>query len=121
MAGPPTPLAPWSTLTLAEDPACRADTGGFRGIVQTMSSWVRIRVGGVSPDPTGAMFARVRWSKARVCLEAIEVQSSPQVGLRDTIDSWLVARFAGPLLAGLVGVTLGGEIRQPLQCTLTPP
>lgn len=121
MVGPPTPLAPWSTLTPAEDPACRADTGGFRGIVQTMSPWVRTRVGGVSPDPVGAMFARVRWSKTRVCLEAIEVQSSPQVGLRDTVESWFIARFAGPPVAGLVGVALGAEIRQPLACTLSSP
>jgi len=121
MAGPPIPLAPWSTLTLAEDPACRADTGGFRGILQTTRPWVRVRVGGVSPDPDGAMFARVRWSKERVCLEAIEVRSTPQPGLGDTGESWLVARFAGAPLAGVVGVALGSEIRQPVSCALTPP
>lgn len=120
MTGPPIALAPWSTLTLAEDPACRADTGGFRGIVQTTQPWMRVRVGGASPEPAGAMYARVRWSKARVCLEAIELRSSPQPGLGDTGESWLVARFAGAPLAGIVGVALGGEIRQPLSCALGP-
>jgi hypothetical protein len=129
---PPTPLAAWSTLTLADDPACKSDPG-FRAIVHTVKPWVRL-----PPELTQAdarMVARVKWSATRVCLEAVEVRT-PDVKVTAmqrgddpnektystpvTVETWAVARFAGGASAVRVGVVPGVEWRQGMSCTLTP-
>ncbi len=117
--GPPVALAAWSTLTAADDPACRADGGGYRAVVQTTGPWVRLRLLGSPVEATGPMLARVRWSKERVCLEAIEVRGSPvQLGEAREVETYVVARFVGQGEAGMVGVSPGVELRQPLRCAI---
>jgi hypothetical protein len=127
---PPTPLAAWSTLTAADDPACKADATGWRATVQTVAPWLRL----VGPtDVRGAedatMLARVRWSTTRVCLEAVELRTqdlsvaatqSSQWGTPwdSPVESWAVARFAGGAAAGRVVVVPGGELHQPMECRL---
>lgn len=126
----PAPLAPWSTLVSADDPACKGDASGWRATVQTAAPWLRL-VG--AADVRGAdettMLARVRWSAARVCLEAVEVRTQDvSVGSAAPsqwgspwdapVESWAVARFAGGAAAGRVIVVPGGELRQPMECKL---
>jgi hypothetical protein len=116
------PLAPWSSLAAAEDAACRKDAGGFRAIVQTKSSWVRLRGSRSASDLLAPeMSARVRWSADRVCLEAIEVPDAVIDFAQMQMAPFVVARFTSPPAAGRVGVLLGSEMRQPLACTLSPP
>jgi len=78
------------------------------------------------------MLARVRWSAARVCLEAVELRTqdvavaSGQPSQWGTpwdaaLESWAVARMAGGAAAGRVVVVPGGELRQPMECTLGVP
>lgn len=127
---PPTPLAAWSTLTLADDPACKGDPG-YRAILHTTKPWLRLPAELMRND--ARMVARVRWSTTRVCLEAVEVRS-PDAHVNVTmrgdspnektssiavdVETWTVARFAGGATAGRVGVVPGIEWRQGMSCTL---
>jgi len=133
---PAVALAPWSTLTPADDAACKADTAGWRVTVQTIAPWLRLEAAG---DLRGLedsfMLARVRWSPARACLEAVELRTQdmavasgggPSPSQWGTawdapVESWAVARFAGGAAAGRVVVIPGGELRQTLECKLGPP
>jgi hypothetical protein len=124
-SGPIVALAPWSTLTSADDPACRGDLSGYRAVVQLAESWVRMR-GGRPPESTttdAAMLARVRWGANRVCLEAVElsdgVRTMPQ---GEELETSVVARFTGKSpAAARVGVMPGAELRQALACKLGAP
>ncbi|MEO8797382.1 MAG: hypothetical protein ABI551_05805, partial [Polyangiaceae bacterium] len=136
--GASVPLAPWSTLTLANDPACRAiaalppndPNAGWRAVVQTARPWISVTGAGLKlADDTPALM-RVRWTQTRVCLEAIEARL-PDAKLRTVQKSedgsstpfdlstptWLVARFAGTPAAVRSSVMLGSEQRQPVACT----
>lgn len=119
---PPTQLAAWSTMKFADDPACKAETGGHRATIQAIGPWIRV----TNPDlkiEDSAMFARVRWTPNRVCLEGFEVKL-PLVNLpivtsgtpgRTTISTWLIAK--GSTFAR-VSIAEGIEWRQPLECTV---
>lgn len=129
---PATPLASWSTLLAADDPACRADPGGWRAIVQTVRPWVKISGGGMHAEEDSPSFARVRWSQARVCVEAIEVRvADMKTVARELsndgttsaspldVESWVIARFTGAPLASRVGVRVGNDVHQALECTVS--
>jgi hypothetical protein len=131
---PPLPLAPWATLTPADDPACKADSGGWRTTFQTAAPWLRLTgVGELRGSEDSTMLLRVRWSPARACLEAVEartqdltVPGGSRVSQWGTpwdapVESWAIARFAGGAAAGWVVVVPGGEVRQPLECKLGAP
>jgi hypothetical protein len=121
-ATPPVALAPWSTLRLADDPACKEP--GWRTTLQVIGPWIRV----TTPELRSAdfpMIARVKWSEKRVCVEAFEVKL-PDVSVRVPgaqtsealkVASWLVAR--GSTYAR-VAVSEGVEWRQPLECTIVP-
>jgi len=133
---PAVALAPWSTLTSADDAACKADTAGWRVTVQTIAPWLRLKAAGdLRGMEDSFMLARVRWSPARACLESVELRTQdmtvapgggPQPSQWGTpwdspVESWAVARFAGGVAAGRVVVIPGGELRQTLECRLGPP
>jgi hypothetical protein len=136
---PAVALAPWSTLTPADDPACKADPAGWRVTVQTIAPWLRLDASGdLRGMEDSFMLARVRWSPARACLEAVEVRTEdmpvaspgggPPVQTSQwgsawdaPVESWVVARFAGGASAGRVVVIAGGELRQSLECKLGAP
>jgi hypothetical protein len=127
-------LAPWSTLTPADDAACKADGGGWRVTVQTLAPWLRLtgRPGDVPGQDDSFMLARLRWSATRACLEAVELRTedlavastgpASQWGTAwdSQVESWVVAQFAGGSVAGRVVVIPGAELRQPLECKLGP-
>lgn len=125
-SGPVVALAAWSTLTSADDPACRGDLSGYRAIVQPVGSWLHVR-GGTRPRDglvaSAGMLARVRWGVARVCLEAVEVADGART-MREggELETAIVARFTGKTSAsGRVGVTPGADLRQALECKIGPP
>jgi hypothetical protein len=132
------PLAPWSTLAPADDPACKADTAGYRVTLQTIAPWLRLKA--ASEELRGMddafMLARVRWSPARVCLEGVELRAQDMTVVQPAnvmgpagwgtpwdspVESWVVARFTGTAASGRVVVVPGGEVRQPLECKLGAP
>lgn len=121
-AMPPVALAPWSTLRLADDPACKEP--GWRTTLQVIAPWIRVTTLELRGEDM-PMIARVKWSDKRVCLEGFEVKL-PDVSVRAPgasasesmkVGSWLVAR--GTTYAR-VAVAEGIEWRQPLECTLAP-
>jgi hypothetical protein len=125
-SGPIVALAPWSTLTSADDPACRGDLSGYRAVVQPAGSWLRVH-GATRPhdgnDAAAGMLARVRWGATRVCLEAVEVADGHRT-MREggEIETAIVARFTGKTSSsGRVGLTPGAEIHQALSCKLGAP
>ncbi len=117
----PAALAPWSTLTSADDDACKADTTGYRALIQTVAPWVRLAGTEPEPDDDAPMLARVRWSDKRVCLEAIELRTADTaIGGDVMIETWMVAHLTAPATAGKVAVVPGTEMRQAMTCALTP-
>jgi photosystem II stability/assembly factor-like uncharacterized protein len=131
---PPLALAPWSTLKTADTPECRAETGGWRATIATTKPWVRIS-GDAKLMDDAPMFARVRWSAQRVCLEALEVRLADtdtnvlfrsKTGGRGeavapqeaSLETWLVARFTGTPGAARTSIVPGLETRQPMTCSL---
>jgi hypothetical protein len=120
--GPPRALAPWSTLASAADPVCRDAPGGYRAIVQSVRPWLRAGPSRPPDEALTPMTARVRWSEARVCLEAIEVPvgMAAAPGGTSALEAVIVARFAGAAGAGEITVGLGVERRQAIACTLEP-
>ncbi|MFO0762738.1 MAG: hypothetical protein U0359_40250, partial [Byssovorax sp.] len=120
--GAPMPLAPWSTLVLADDPACKGDPSGYRALLHTTAPWVRVRGAPTGRELAGIMSARVRWGTSRICLEAIEVPEAIRAQRSgDELETTIVARFAGGASAGRVGFAPGLELHQPVSCTLAPP
>ncbi|MGH7286338.1 MAG: hypothetical protein ACRELY_32875, partial [Polyangiaceae bacterium] len=138
-SGAPTPLAPWSSLTLASDPACKAlaqlpatdPNGGWRAIVQTSRPWISISGPNMQATDDSPALLRVRWTQNRVCLEAAEIRL-PSTKVRTTQKSsdgsaatpvdldaatWLIARWTGTPAATRASVMLGSETRQTLDCT----
>lgn len=124
----PKVLAPWSTLRPAEDPACKADAAAFRTTLQVVGPWIRSATPELRIEEGAPMVARVRWSEARVCLEALEAKvsavslrapsgtaESPSEPIRQA--SWIVGR-GGQWARVAVGEGL--EWRQPLECALAP-
>ena len=61
---------------LASDPAC-ADKAGYHAIVLPPQSWLGLRHGATTVTDDWGMIAEVRWSRERVCLEALELSDSP--------------------------------------------
>ena len=129
---PAATLAPWSTLTSADDAACKADTTGWRVTVQTIAPWLRLASGADLRGATDSfMLARLRWSPTRACLEGVELRTDdtaivsgatdPSMAWAGSAESWVVAQFAGGAAAGRVVVLPGGELREPLECRLGPP
>jgi hypothetical protein len=123
-ATPPTPLAPWSELKLADDPACKAEQGGYRAALQIQGPWVRVTTPELRVEDA-PMIARVRWTAKRICLEGFEVKL-PNVTVRmpssggssadsATFATWLVGK--GSTFAR-VGVADGLEWRQALECSV---
>lgn len=117
-AMPPAALAPWSELKLADDPACKAEQGGYRAVLQLIAPWVRFTNPDLRADES-PMIARVRWTAKRVCLEGFEVRVPP-VSVRipgepSSFATWVVAR--GSTFAR-VGIAEGLEWRQALECSI---
>jgi hypothetical protein len=120
-ATPPIALAPWSELKLADDPACKAEPGGYRATLQTIAPWVRVTTPELRVEDA-PMLARVRWSAKRVCLEGFEVKL-PSVSIRASSDlgsfaTWLVAKGSS---FARVSVSEGIEWRQALECSVVGP
>ena len=130
-------LAPWTTLALASSPDCAANRAGWRVTFRTYAPWVSLDARPFARQTSAyadqAMYARVRWSASRVCLEGLSMRLQPAT-LEDAklvprdeayvrqsaplCEVWLVARFAAPATASLVGVNRGVEVRQPARCAL---
>jgi hypothetical protein len=127
----PLVLAPWSTLKTADSAECRAEPGGFRATIATVRPWVKV-AGDAHVDDDSPMFVRVRWTATRVCLEALEVRvadTDVKVTVRAdrhdrgapspldaTVETWVVARFAGVPEAVRTAIVPGFELRQPMTC-----
>ena len=126
--GPLVKLAPWSSVTTADDPACRADKKGLRALVpMDPSTWLELD-GAALPGVTFAKvgIALVRWSEERVCLEAIDVSvNDPR---RQAAGENLVVRWTAPAGKappkdtaageGATGALRSLELMQPLTCSL---
>jgi len=116
-------LAPWSEMKWADDPACKAEVGGHRAVLQLAAPWIRL----TTPDlraVDGPSLVRVRWTPRRVCVEGFEVPVTavttrlPSAAGSEpptSFASWLVGR--GSTFTRLV-IAEGFEWRQPLECTV---
>lgn len=116
----PTPLAAWSTITPADDAACKQDMRAFRSIINTNAPWLRVRGGG-AVDGVPLMSARVSWSAERVCLEALEIpERTSDLPSGARAETTIVAQFLPKRLASRGFVARGAEMNQPLSCALAP-
>lgn len=110
-------LAPWSTLQPATSPAC-ADKAGYRAIVMAASNWFKAIHGASEAPVDRGMVAAVRWSKERVCLEALEVQGNYLWMGDQQVETRLLWNPAQKNAATHVGIGSGYELREPMTCQL---
>ena len=111
-------LAPWSSLQPATAPAC-ADKAGYRAIVLAASTWFKAVHGAAEAPSDRGMVAAVRWSKERVCLEALEVQGSYLWMGEQEVESRLLWNPAQKNAASHVGIGSGYELREAASCQLS--
>jgi hypothetical protein len=113
-------LAPWNELHPASDPAC-ADKAGYRALLLPRESWLALSRSETDADQDFGMVLSVRWSKERVCVEALEVSDNP-FNLADTeLLTRVAASFGSKPEASRLGFAQGAELRQPLVCELRAP
>jgi hypothetical protein len=110
-------LAPWSTLKAASDPAC-ADKAGYRAVVMPMQGWLALARSEADAEQDFGMIAAVRWSRERVCLEALEISDNPFNVADEELLTRVAATFTVKPEAARLGFAQGMELRQPLVCEL---
>lgn len=110
-------LAPWSSLQPATAPAC-ADKAGYRALVMPSTSWFKVVHGATEAPNDRGMVAAVRWSKERVCLEALEVQGSYVWMGEQEVESRLLWNPAQKNAGSHVGIGSGYELREAASCQL---
>lgn len=123
-------LAPWSTVTRAGDPRCKAaDPTAYRALVLLdPSTWLALdprALPGVTLGPKA--IAEVRWGRERVCLVALDASVTDARRRGDGARTVrLVVRWDGkgadPGGADRApnGALRAADLRQDLQCTLAP-
>jgi len=119
------PLAGLSTLTLADQKACRGRDPDEARYVMRLKHEVGLSRSLFGLRALGEGVAVIRWSERRACLEAIELVVRDQV-LLENLGRWLtpgttnklIARFDGARpRASVVFIGGGVELRQALSCT----
>ena len=129
--GAPERLRPLTALTLGSDAACKGPSPSLeaRVVLPFVSSigLDRAALPGLFATGTGGV-AVIRWSRARACLDAVEILARDERYDADLSSHdppgavrKLIARFDGERAgkgpnAGLALITSGSEIRQPLFC-----
>lgn len=113
-------LAPWSTLVSASEPACRADTSGYRATLQ-VEGWLAEE--DAPPTEEGVpTLVRVRWGEERVCLEGFELRgrvvSGDPASAGRRLEQWVVARALPRPQAGYLAIGAGFELRASGRCAL---
>lgn len=115
-------LAPWSTLVAVDDPACKADSSGFRATVQVTSEWIHFDGAQEGPENGGPLFARVRWGEQRVCLEGLEMRMRGyDIEQGRKAERWTVMRVLPRGEATRLVLGAGFDYRQPARCSLKAP
>jgi hypothetical protein len=115
-------LAPWSTLTAAGDPRCRAMKDAWRALVLLDPS-ASLRLDPLA-YPGAALgekgIARVRWGRERVCLEALDAAASD---VRRRGETSATARLIAVWGEGdrAQAALVSPELIQPLACTIAGP
>ena len=121
-----TRLAPWSTLTAADDPRCNAERGGWRAIVLLdPAAWLDLDPAALPGVALGGQgMARVVWGRERVCLEAIDfVVTDTRRRLEAGAQAALVVRWAGgsgEIKAAGRGALRWPDLAQGLACRVGP-
>jgi hypothetical protein len=111
-------LAPWSTLTPASDPRCKADKDAWSALVllepRSFFALDPRALPGVSLSYQG--IALVRWGRERVCAQALDLSVTDTRRRADAGNSALVIRWTGAPKAAL----RWQDVRQDLRCSLAP-
>lgn len=113
----PEALAPFTSVVPETDAAC-ATAAGYRAIVLSNRSWLKVERGPAGSDDDWGMVALVRWSKERVCLEALEIADSSFAVGDETLLTRISASFGAKPSASRQGFAPGVELLQPLSCAL---
>ena len=123
-------LAPWSTVTRAGDPRCKApDPTAYRALVYLdPSAWLALdprSLPGVTLGPKA--LAEVRWGRDRVCLVALDASVNDTRRRGDGARTLrLVVRWDGKgadpggVDRAPNGALRAADLRQDLQCSLAP-
>ncbi|WP_156041044.1 hypothetical protein [Chondromyces apiculatus] len=126
-------LAPWSTLTAGDDPRCKAgrEPGGAWWALVVIEparalGFDTAALPGVEFSAKG--LALLRWGRARVCMEALDVAvSDGRRGQGSASSARLVARWTGGAGGGaqlgsarVEASLVSADLRQGLACTVTP-
>ncbi len=117
---PFTPLAPWTTATMGDDPRCKKSKNAWTALVPIDPTlWFDVKQlasSGISVSTTGMML--VRWSSERLCIDAIDLGVDIRTSYEWRFDNHLVMRWlaAGKKRRG--GVLLHEGTRRKVECQL---
>ena len=124
-------LAPWSTVTLADDPRCKApDPTAYRAlVVLDPSTWLALDPRSLPGVTLGRQaLAEVRWGRSRVCLAALDAAVIDTRRRGDGARRMrLVVRWdgkgagSGGADPAPNGALRAADLRQDLRCALAPP
>ncbi len=120
--GPVEPLAPFATLTLATDKACRDDRSGYSTLLSVEPAlWLRLSpktLPGVKLG--GAGLLHLVWGQKRVCLKALYAAATSELRPEGAADVRFVAQFPAPKGAP-EAVIASDTLRTPLACVIQAP
>lgn len=117
---PFTRLAPWSTVTMGDDPRCKNMRAWTALVPIDPTMWFdvkRLASNGVSLANTGMMV--VRWSSERLCIDAIDVGVEIRTSYEWRYDNHLVMRWQPVGKKRRGGALLHEGTRRRVDCRLT--
>jgi hypothetical protein len=114
-------LAAWNTVMPGNAPECRGEKGAWNAILSLPQTWLQLRDAYVPMEKSGTFIARVRWSEARVCLDAVEIPAGDvepeDVGGKHTGVA-VIARFVPAPASARVAIGDEAQLFEEMQCAL---
>jgi hypothetical protein len=117
---PFTPLAPWTSATMGDDPRCKNMHGWATIVPVDPTLWFDVKTLSANGiDLNGAGLMLVRWGSERLCIDAIDLGVNIRTSYEWRFDNHLVMRWlpAGKKRRG--GMLLQEGTRRRVECKLT--
>lgn len=114
-----TPLAPWSTATMGDDPRCKNVRGWTALVPFEPALWFDVKAlaeAGLEMSMSGMLL--VRWSSERLCIDAMDAGLTPREDYEYRLDEHLVMRWLASGKKRRGGVLFHNGMRRQTECKL---
>lgn len=116
---PFTPLAPWSTATMGDDPQCKNVRGWNALVPFEPALWFDVKgFAEMGLDSSLSGMLLVRWSSERLCIDAIDMGMQPRDDYEWRLDEHLVIRWLASGKKRRGGALFHNGTRQRTECKL---